>query len=75
MKFIFFLTILNQFYILRFSDLEQDHACQEDVENEQLVACVHGYHTAVGKLLACEREWKNAVDTLCGSKDRWFIGH
>jgi len=32
------------------------------------VCCIHGYHAAVGELLACKREWKNTVDMNCGSK-------
>ena len=39
------------------------------------VCYIHGYHTAVGKLLAREREPKNAVGTYCGSEDRRFVGH
>ena len=37
--------------------------------------CIHGYHTAFGKLLTCEREVRNAIGTYCGSKDRRFLGH
>ena len=32
------------------------------------VCCIHGHHAAVGELLACKREWKNAVGMNCGSK-------
>ena len=35
---------------------------------ERTVCCIHGYHAAVGELLACKREWKNTVDMNCGSK-------
>ena len=49
-----FLRVLNRLYVPWFSDLERDYAHQESV-------C--GYHTAVGKLIACERESRNAVGT------------
>ena len=39
------------------------------------VCCVHGYHAAVGELLAQGREPQNAVGTYCGSEDRQFVGH
>jgi len=32
--------VLNLFYVPRFSDLERDYACQENVEYEQLAAFV-----------------------------------
>jgi len=34
------LTVLHQFYVPRFSDLEQDYACQENVMYEQLAELV-----------------------------------
>ena len=66
------MTVLNQFYVPRFGDLERDNACQENVEYKQFAAFVA---TAVGELLAREREPKNAVGMYCGSEDRWFIRH
>ena len=32
----------------------------------QTACCVCGYHTAIGKLLVCEKELRNAVGTYCG---------
>ena len=37
--------------------------------------CIRGYHAAVGELFTFKREWKNAVGTYYGSKDRQFIRH
>ena len=59
------------FYIPRFSDLKQDYTHSWS----KTACCIHGYHTAFGKLLTCEREVKNAIGTYCGSKDRRFLGH
>ena len=41
-----------QFYVPWFSDQERNNACEE---YEQLACWFHGYHAAVGKLLACNR--------------------
>ena len=35
-----FWTVLDRFYVPRFSDLEQDYSRQENVENEHLAAFV-----------------------------------
>ena len=35
-----FLSVLNQFYVPRFGDLERDNARQENVEYEQFAAFV-----------------------------------
>ena len=56
-----FQMVLNWFYVSRFSDLEQDYASQENMENEQLATC--------------KRESENTVGTYYGNKDEWFIGH
>ena len=47
-----FFTLLDLFYVPRFSDLERDYVRQENVENEQLTAFV----ATTRKLFACERE-------------------
>ena len=65
-----FFSSIKWFYISRFGDLEQAYAHQENMEYEQLIVFVAMYHTAVGKLLAWEREPRNAVGMYCGSKDR-----
>ena len=66
-----FLMVLNQLYVSRFSDLEQDYTCQENMEYEQLRRRDReGNHTAVSKLLTYERELKNTAGMHCGSKDR-----
>ena len=43
-----------------YGDLERDYACQRKHE-VRTACCVCGCHTAVGELLTCEKELKNAV--------------
>ena len=49
-------AIIDQFYVPRFSDLEGDYACQENVENKQLAAFM-----ATTQLLA---RYSHAKETL-----------
>ena len=45
-------------------------------KTRRMVSLLRSWLTAaVGELLTCEGEPKNAVGTYCGSKDRQFIGH
>ena len=41
------------------------------------VCCICGYHTAFGKLLACKRVLRSAVDMYCGTiiRQLWIITH